>query len=64
MCAPVDEGGSLDVRGQERVDRVLLGQLPVHAHHGSLQNQVRVGQVGDRLMSAGRSRKRVNISIA
>ena len=52
VCAPVDECSPLYVRREEGVNGVFLGKLTVHAHHGSLQNKVRVGQVGDRLVNA------------
>lgn len=45
LCAPVDEGGPLEVRLQQVVDRVLLRQAAVHGDHGALQNNVGVAQV-------------------
>lgn len=50
--APVDERGALDVRSEESVDGVLLGQLAVHGHHRGLHNDMRVAEVGDRLVEA------------
>lgn len=56
MRAPVDQGGPLDVRREQGVDWVLLGELAVHANHGGLQNHVRVAQVGNGLVNADWSR--------
>lgn len=58
--APINERGSLHVRGEESMDRVFLGQLTVHADHRGFQNHMRVAQVGHRFVDAGNGEGRSN----
>ena len=57
LSAPVDKGGSLNVRLEQGVDRVFLWQLAVHGNHGPLQYQVCVAKVRYHLVNADRLKK-------
>ena len=53
LSAPVDKGGSLNVRLEQGVDRVFLWQLAVHGNHGPLQYQVGAAEMQHYLVNAG-----------
>lgn len=52
LGTPVDQGGSLYVRLEQVVNRVLLGQAAVQRNHRRLQNHMSVAQVGNDLVDA------------